>query len=219
MTNTDEIENDPDPGLTLPQDGDRIPKEPVEPYGHLSIAPLRSVWETYLDVRKTAKPAKPSDTRPRNAESSSKRQAVCEKWQDLFLCRVIDDADGQDWQTIFKKPDEENYVPADEDYDDLVIKVLVEDFMTGLHNLCVHFDAYKDSVPLRKYLFNSRGWKILTALCKIEQWQVERRREASYSSSVLSRRVVVGGKITSVAKSPYHQDFIDLLMHLFQVRN
>ena len=136
-----------------------------------------------------------------------------ENWLDIFLCNAITTEPCNDsWKQLEKQS-----ISEDSNSSSLLNSIrreLVDLMMVELRNLCLHFEAYKDSTPLRDYLFG-KGWRILIVLGKIEcaesgkeKVEIEANLNAyeSNHSSGYERQC-----------AQYPKEFVDLLIHLFQV--
>ena len=144
----------------------------------------------------------------------SETRKIFDEWIDVFLGRALT-APNEEWDTFMKRTSEDGLFV----YDDLRQR-FVECLVTELRNLCLHFDAYKDSGPLYDYVFG-RGWRILRLLCRIESFVFEELKEerkngfgTSFAKAQAKPQVLSSDKTADDEK-----EFVDLLLHLFQVGN
>ena len=144
----------------------------------------------------------------------SEARKIFDEWIDVFLGRALT-ASNEEWDAFMKRTSEDGLFV----YDDLRRR-FVECLVTELRTLCLHFDAYKDSGPLYDYVFG-RGWRILRLLCRIEFFVFEQSKEerkngfgTTFAKAQAKTQVLSSDNIAEDEK-----EFVDLLLHLFQVDN
>ena len=144
-------------------------------------------------------------------ESQFKARKRFENWFDIFLVRALTLPE-EDWHILLKKTSEKGVLMSD-----VIRSNVVEYLMEEVRNLCLHFEAYKDLDPLRSYLFG-KGWRILKILCRIESVVIQdlKMNRMNLASSA-STRVQSKEKILFSEKTVYDKEFMDLLLHLFEV--
>lgn len=145
---------------------------------------------------------------------NSEARKIFDDWIDVFLGRALT-APNEEWDVFMKRTSEDGLFV----YDGLRQR-FVECLVTELRNLCLHFDAYKDSGPLYDYVFG-RGWRILRLLCRIESFVFEESKDerkngfgTTFAKAQAKPQVLSSDKIADDEK-----EFVDLLLHLFQVDN
>ena len=150
------------------------------------------------------------------------------KWLDIFLCRAISQLATSTFEQTPEETDSsgtdmsENKVPTNSDsflFDFChnigvtsitVASRLVSILAIELRHLCLCFETYKDVRPLKRYVFEGRGWKILYLLSRIE---VKNASDKNWISIL---------NPTSPAQSATDltiKDLVELLLNLFQVRH
>ena len=149
-------------------------------------------------------------------EPTFKARKRFENWFDIFLVRGLTMKE-EDWVVLMNTESENGSSMSD------TIRVaVVEYLMKEVRNLCLHFEAYKDFDPLRNYLFG-KGYRILRLLCRIEshaikQNKVDDKHHATASTaSTSSLKDHFKPELHLERKGTYDKEFLDLLLHLFEV--
>ena len=135
-----------------------------------------------------------------------------ETWLDIFLCRALTTkSEDHNWFILIKEVSNSEVSLAD-----VIRKDLVEYLTVALRNLCLHFEAYKDLAQLRDYIFG-KGFRILSLLSKIESSMGNEIDQENENNSLAGSKCAKPSR-TVEEKSPYNKEFVDLLIHLFQVK-
>jgi hypothetical protein len=185
-----------------------MPEQPNQPGKNL--VDLKTIWTHYVWLS--------SRTNVGEDEKS--------KWLDIFLCRAISELaklptntnkDGR--QSLIDDVSCNFSAPGDAFLKEFchnigttstnVASRLVAILAMELRHLCLCFETYKDVRPLKRYVFEGRGWKILYLLNRIE---IEKAMENNWISNL---------NPTSAAKAKTDltiKDLVELLLNLFQVR-
>ncbi len=91
----------------------------------------------------------------------------------------------------------------------MVASRLVSILAIELRHLCLCFETYKDVRPLKRYVFEGRGWKILYLLSRIE---VQNVSEKNWISNLNPTGPSQSNSDLTI------KDLVELLLNLFQVR-
>ena len=140
-----------------------------------------------------------------------------ENWFDIFLVRGLTMKE-EDWETLMS-----NASASGVSMSDTIRGSVVEYLMKEVRNLCLHFEAYKDFDPLRTYLFG-KGYRILRLLCRIESHSIKQNKDGdkNYSeapmTSTSSLKDHFKTELNHDKKGTHDKEFLDLLLHLFEVR-
>ena len=155
------------------------------------------------------------------------------KWLDIFLCRAISELAKKPETTTQtengrQESDEETsryaeVTPTTEEPCDaflrdfchnngttstMVASRLVSILAIELRHLCLCFETYKDVRPLKRYVFEGRGWKILYLLSRIE---VKNVCEKNWISNLNPTGPSQSNSDLTI------KDLVELLLNLFQV--
>ena len=181
---------------------------------------LKTIWNYYIWLA----------TRPTAGEDEKS------KWLDIFLCKTIwEFARVSTKRPIETSSNVETSLPIEKTLtggkSSNVINSFHDDFLRDfcdnvgptctsiasrlvavlaieLRHLCLCFETYKDVRPLRRYVFEGRGWKILYLLSRIE---VTNPSEKNWISSLNPTGSVQSATDLTI------KDLVELLLNLFQV--
>jgi len=149
------------------------------------------------------------------------------KWLDIFLCRAISELAKRSTENGRHESDDEpsnagvttTAEPCDAFLRDfchnngttstMVASRLVSILAIELRHLCLCFETYKDVRPLKRYVFEGRGWKILYLLSRIE---VQNVSEKNWISNLNPTGPSQSNSDLTI------KDLVELLLNLFQVR-
>ena len=158
---------------------------------------LETIWSHYLWLT----------LRPNVSEDDKS------KWLDIFLCRAIAElatasADSEE-PAVFEDPFLTRFCRNVDSTSTTVASRLVTVLAIELRHLCLCFETYKDVRPLKRYVFEGRGWKILYLLSRIE---ISNRAEKNWISNLNPTGPAHSASDLTI------KDLVELLLNLFQVR-
>ena len=199
-----EDKKEPVPLNSLTNDHDKKSKEDPE----ISVLDL---WAHCTKCYETFKSVSRPEKMTKEKRFHSEARKTFETWFDVFLVRAMT-MKPTDWDILMAQTSEKGILMAD-----VIRSTLVEYLMQQLRNLCLHFEAYKDSEPLSKYLFG-KGWRILKLLWRIETFATnELKNKKSNLSYTKSLKACSKQEKSVDVKTADNKEFVDLLLHLFQV--
>ena len=150
-------------------------------------------------------------------EPTFKARKRFENWLDIFLVRGLTMKE-EDWVLLMNKTSDNGSSLMS----DTIKSNVIDYLMKEVRNLCLHFEAYKDFDPLKSYLFG-KGYRILKLLCRIEANAIKQNdtsEKTSNSKTPTSTSAVLEKFKTEAIlekKTTNDKEFIDLLLHLFEV--
>ena len=193
----------------------------VSDHAHVSTDPrtlkepeigAMEVWNQCTSFYELFKAASGPDKmmKSQEKEPAFKARKRFENWFDIFLIRGLTMKE-EEWDILMNKTSENGSVMSD-----TIRGSIIEYLMKEVRNLCLHFEAYKDFDPLKSYLFG-KGHRTLKLLCRIESHAIKhnKRSDETHVSKPINEQfrtgVILEKKVTN------DKEFIDLLLHLFEV--
>ena len=201
-------EKDQDLSMNSSPEHEISPKEDPE----VSVLDIWTQCSAFYEIFKLA-PGSERILKGQEKEPQFKARKRFENWFDIFLVRGLTMREG-DWHILMMKKSSENGLLMS----DVMSNNLVEYLMDEVRNICLHFEAYKDFEPLRNYLFG-KGWRILKLLCRIQSFMTHQRKPSKTNlfSSTPKNGPLKSDSAMNEKDKDDEKEFVDLLLHLFQV--
>ena len=208
---TTPIDQEKDPDLSMNSSSEH--ETPAKKDPEVSVLDIWTQCAAFYEIFKLS-PGSERILKAQEKEPQFKARKRFENWFDIFLVRGLTMRD-EDWHILMRTKSSENELFMS----DLMSNNLVEYLMDEVKNICLHFEAYKDFEPLRNYLFG-KGWRILKLLCRIQSFMSNERKTSKRNlfSSTPKNVPLNSDTVMSEKDKDVEKEFVDLLLHLFQVR-
>jgi hypothetical protein len=208
MSATIDYEKDTDLSMNSSIEHETLPQEDPE----VSVLDIWTQCVAFYEIFKLA-PGSERILKAQEKEPQFKARKRFENWFDIFLVRGLTMRE-EDWNVLMMKKSSENGMLMS----DVMSNNLVEYLMDEVRNICLHFEAYKDFEPLRNYLFG-KGWRILKLLCRIQSFISDEKTNSKTNlfSSTSKNGALKSESVMNEKDKDDEKEFVDLLLHLFQV--
>ena len=197
-------------------EGPAAPQTPLEP--EIGVMEIWNQCTAFYGIFKAASGREQGKEphRKKFTREEFEAQKRFENWLDIFLVRSLTMKD-EDWAEFMNKESENGSQMSD-----ILRGSIIEYLMKEVRNLCLHFEAYKDFDPLKNYLFG-KGYRTLKLLCRIESHGTKQNKSEDRSFQTKSETVASAmneqfkTEVILEKKGTNDKEFLDLLLHLFEV--